>query len=85
MGKLIKHMTPHEIECGMCGEIDNHDHPDDKKAVPILNGDPATSEGDCDGYKAVCAKCYNRWDAWDERMKRSNCELTGAAQAQRPG
>lgn len=69
---IVKHMTPREIECGMCGEIDNHDHPDDRKAVPIWNGEPTTSGGECDGYKAVCAKCYNRWDAWDERLKRSN-------------
>ena len=70
--RLVKHMTPHEIECGMCGEIDNHDHPDDRKAVPIRNGEPTTSDGDCDGYKAVCAKCYNRWDSWDERIKQAS-------------
>ena len=77
---LVIHMTTHEIECGICGVTDNHDHPDDRKAVPILNGEPTTSEGECDGYSAVCAKCYGRWDAWDERMKRSNAELrpTGA-------
>ena len=69
---LVIHMTPYEIQCGICGVTDNHDHPDDRKAVPILNGEPTTSEGECDGFSAVCAKCYGRWDAWDERMKRSN-------------
>ena len=62
---------------------DNHDHPGDRKAVPIWNGEPTTSDGECDGYKAVCARCYNRWDAWDERGKRSNVEVTGAARLYR--
>ena len=78
---LVIHMNPREIECGMCGEIDNHDYPDDRKAVPIWNGEPITSEGECDGYKAVCAKCYNRWNAWDDRMMRSNAEVSGAGTA----
>lgn len=78
---LVIHMAPrHEIDCGMCGVTDNHDHPDDRKAVPIWNGEPTTSEGECDGYKAVCAKCYNRWDAWDERVKRSNANLSRPTQ-----
>ena len=66
---LVIHMNPHDIECGMCGETDNQDHPDDRKAVPFFNGEPTTSDSECDGYHAVCAKCYNRWDAWDERSK----------------
>lgn len=66
---LIKHLTSHVIDCGMCGASDNQDNADDRKAVPIQNGEPAASEGGCDGYKAVCAKCYNQWDAWDKRMK----------------
>lgn len=69
---LVIHMTPREIECGICGEIDNHDHQDDRKAVPFQNGEASMSESDCDGYKAVCARCYNRWSAWDDRMKRSS-------------
>jgi hypothetical protein len=77
-------MQPREIECDMCGVTDNHDHPDDRKAVPIWNGRLTTSESECDGYKAACAKCYNRWSAWDERMKRSNAKLTGAGQVHRP-
>jgi len=66
---IIKYLTPREIDCGMCCVTDNQDHPDDRKAVPFLNGEPTTSGGACDGYKAVCAKCYNRWDAWDDRLK----------------
>ena len=66
---LVINLNPHEIECGMCGVTGNQDHPDDRKAVPVFNGEPTTSDGECDGYKAVCPKCYNRWDAWDNRMK----------------
>lgn len=66
---LVKHLSSqHDIDCGMCGTTDNHEHPDDRKAVPIRNGEPTTSEGECDGYHAVCAKCYLRWSAWDDRM-----------------
>lgn len=64
---LVIYMTPHEIECGICGVTDNHDHSADRKSVPFLNGEPTTSDGDCDGHKAVCAKCYLRWSAWDDR------------------
>ena len=78
--RLVIRMQSHEIECGMCGVKDNQDHPDDRKAVPIWNGEPTTSDGECDGYEAVCAKCYGRWDAWDERMKRSNAEVTSRPQ-----
>lgn len=47
---LVKHLTSHEIECGICGVTDNQDNPDDRKAVPFLNGEPTTSDGECDGY-----------------------------------
>lgn len=71
MGEIVViHLTPHEIDCGMCGATDNQDEVDDRKAVPFLNGEPTTSEGPNDGYKAVCPRCYQRWDAWDNRMCR---------------
>ena len=65
---LVIHMTPREIECRMCGEIDNHDNPDDRREVPIWNGELTTSESEVDGYAAVCTSCYQRWDEWAERM-----------------
>ena len=64
---LVIYLNPRDVTCGMCRKTENHDHPDDRKCVPILNGSPTTSEGECDGYSAVCAKCYGRWDAWDSR------------------
>lgn len=69
MERLVRRLSSeHEMECGICGATDDHSHPDDRKAVPILNGEPTTSEGACDGYHAVCAKCYLRWSTWDDRM-----------------
>jgi hypothetical protein len=65
---LVIRMTPIEITCGMCGVIDNHDHIDDRKAVPFCNGSPTTRDSESDGYKAVCPRCYQRWEAWEKRV-----------------
>lgn len=60
--------SEHEIACGVCGSTDDHSRPDDRKAIPIFNGEPTTSDVECDGYRAVCATCYQRWITWDKQM-----------------
>lgn len=71
MTELVINMNrPHEIECGMCDEIENQDNQDDRKCVPFSNGEPVTSDSACDGYLAVCGECYAKWDSWDnEKLK----------------
>lgn len=73
MGRaLVINLNPNEIECAMCGVTDNQDHPDDRNCVPIFNGSPTTSDSECDGYGAVCSKCYVRWNKWNDRTKQQN-------------
>lgn len=70
MGQALTiHLSPREITCGICGKIDNHSNKADRRAVPIWNGEATDSGGQCDGYMAVCPRCYKRWDAWDERIQ----------------
>jgi len=58
------------VTCCMCGEDTDHSEPVDRRCVPIWNGEPTTStETVVDGYKPVCARCYLRWDSWDDRMR----------------
>lgn len=66
------HLNERWVTCCMCGEETDHTEPADRRAVPIWNGEPTTSEAaEKDGYRATCARCYLRWDEWDERAKRA--------------
>ena len=63
------------ITCCMCGEESDHTEPADRRGVPIWNGAPTTSNAaEVDGYMPTCARCYLRWDSWDDRM-RSNASI----------
>lgn len=60
------------VTCCMCGEETDHTEPADRRCVPIWNGDPTTSNAtEVDGYMPACARCYLRWDSWDD-LVRSN-------------
>ena len=74
---LVIELTPREIECGMCCATVNNSHPDDRKAVPFLNGEPTVATGDFDGYKCVCPTCYGRWDAWNGRRAKCIRNISG--------
>jgi len=56
---VINLTPPEPVDCCICGK-DTTDH----YAVPYYCGPvrEGKSEG---GYKAACARCYARWEAWD--------------------
>ncbi|MGE0675056.1 MAG: hypothetical protein AB7O64_18590 [Methylibium sp.] len=50
-------------ECSMCGTLGYHSH-----AVPWYCGPVAYGESE-GGYKTVCKRCHDRWEAWDASLR----------------
>lgn len=59
------HLWQEPDECNMCGALGYHHY-----AVPWYCGPVATGENE-GGYKAVCERCYGRWEAWDNSLRYS--------------
>lgn len=57
------HLWRDPDECNMCGGLGYHSH-----AVPWYCGPVAEGESQ-GGYKAVCRRCYGRWEAWDASLR----------------
>lgn len=57
------HLWRDPDECNMCGALGYHSHAVPWYCGPVAEGD---SEG---GYKAVCVRCYGRWEAWDASLR----------------
>lgn len=62
---LRVHLWRDPDECSMCGVLGFHVH-----CVPWYCGPVASGESE-GGYKAVCARCYGRWEAWDAGLRYS--------------
>lgn len=76
---LTIYLTQRWVTCGICGEEADHTHPADRKCVPIWNGEPTTSDAEAvDGYRATCARCYLRWDSWDDKQRAAAPEVPHA-------
>ena len=57
------HLWRDPDECNMCGALGYHHY-----AVPWYCGPVAQGDNE-DGYKAVCERCYGRWEAWDASLR----------------
>lgn len=57
----VHYVWEHPIECGMCGDIvyDPVTYDVPWYCGPVMEG---CSDG---GYRTVCKKCFNKWEAWN--------------------